>query len=197
MSPETQLHPSWPCPEGCSWEPASPSLQGKVWEEVAFQQRAVHPGKLLLPAVGHSTPPPPGKALAPEQAGRPVSSSTQCPPLSVIRGSGPQCAGSPPSPPCASTSSLLRPCPWSGGTSPASALGLAVAHYGSTAGSIWDAARRTSSPAASAPLCLAFSWGFLTPPTPQPYTCAAFLTRSPTPISAPRAVNRTMAARTF
>lgn len=84
MSPETQLHPSWPCPEGCSWEPASPSLQGKVWEEVAFQRRAVHPGELLLPAVGHSTPPPLGKALAPEQAGRPVPSSAQRQPLLVI-----------------------------------------------------------------------------------------------------------------
>ena len=45
MSPETQLHPSWPRPEGCSWEPASLSLLGKVWKEVAFQGRTVHPGE--------------------------------------------------------------------------------------------------------------------------------------------------------
>lgn len=52
-------------------------------------------------------------------------------------------------------------------------------------------------PCSKRPLCLAFSQGLLTPPTPQPTTGAAFITRPPSPIRAPRATNRMMAAYTF
>lgn len=154
-------------------------------------------GELLLPAVGHSTPPPLGKALAPEQAGRPVPSSTQCQPLSVINEAlrlrpPVRRRRLSPSPPCASTFSLLWPCPWSGGT-------LLPLPWALSSPTVAPQQKASGMLPAAPPVLqqappLAFSWGFLTPPTPQPYMCAAFLTRAPTPIRAPQAINHTTAA---
>lgn len=172
-------------------------FRGKSGERVAFQnRRAVH--------LGHSPNLPRGEA--PERAGRPVPSSTRRQPLLAPRrprGSGPKaqapvhrrrlCPSPPPAPPpprsCGLVLGLLvLPCLWPGPCPhplwlhSRNHLGCRPPH---------------PQPCSKRPLCLAFSQGLLTPPTPQPTTGAAFITRPPSPIRAPRATNRMMAAYTF
>ena len=103
-------------------------FRGKSGEEAAFQnRRTVHPGEWVgsCSSLLWTTPLhlPRGEAAAPEQAGRPVPSSTRCQPSAPLGHQGGPEAQAPvrrrrlcPSTPSASTSPLLWPCPWSGGT---------------------------------------------------------------------------------
>lgn len=183
-------------------------FRGKSGEEAAFQnRRTVHPGEWvgscssllwttplhlpwerprLLSRLVARYPPPPAVSR------QPLSVTKEAPRLR------PQCAGAgsvpaPPAPPPPRSCGLVLglvvlPCLW----------------LGRCRRPLWLHSRNHlrcrpphPQPCSKRPLCLAFSQGLLTPPTPQPTTGAAFITRPPSPIRAPRATNRMMAAYTF